>query len=361
SLEPPLPLAVISQPPGLQDAAAGKGGERFRKTLVMIDLPESGGWNADAVEVLLLDKPVLRHFERPGPGQDRNFRRKPSRCLDRHILEFVGDDVAAAGELGERRRIVIGRDDLAVGDLRGRTVGARFQNDCPVGKARRRHRQHAPELAAAENADGRIRGQGRHCALSGYRATFSVWLARQESSLCATVASESASMEAAMRAALTAPDRPMASVPTGTPAGICTMERSESWPDSAFDSIGTPSTGNGVSAAVIPGRCAAPPAPAMMTLYPAARAPRANSYSRSGVRWAETIRASWEMPRASSVSAAWIMVDQSDWLPMMMATSTEPIPGSPSGNHAMMSGIMRSSVACNRSLSCSFFFFSRWI
>jgi hypothetical protein len=62
----------------------------------------------------------------------------------------------------------------------------------------------------------------------------------------------------------------MASVPTGMPAGICTMESSESWPDSAFDSTGTPNTGSGVSAAVMPGRCAAPPAPAMITLKPSA-------------------------------------------------------------------------------------------
>ena len=39
------------------------------------------------------------------------------------------------------------------------------------------------------------------------------------------------------------------------------------------------------------------------------------------MRCAETIRASWAMPSASSVSAAWRMVAQSDWLPMMMATS----------------------------------------
>jgi len=31
---------------------------------------------------------------------------------------------------------------------------------------------------------------------------------------------------------------------------------------------GTPKTGSGVSAAAMPGRCAAPPAPAMITLSP---------------------------------------------------------------------------------------------
>src|SRR5665213_1849271 len=48
--------------------------------------------------------------------------------------------------------------------------------------------------------------------------------------------------------------------------------------------------------ATMPGRWAAPPAPAMMTLWPASRAPRAKLTSRSGVRCAETMRLSWAMP-----------------------------------------------------------------
>ena len=85
--------------------------------------------------------------------------------------------------------------------------------------------------------------------------------------------------------------RPMASVPTGIPAGICTMERRESRPLKARLSIGTPNTGRVVSAAVMPGRCAAPPAPATITLKPASHAPLAKANRRSGVRWAETMRA----------------------------------------------------------------------
>ena len=63
-------------------------------------------------------------------------------------------------------------------------------------------------------------------------------------------------------------------------------------PSRAALSTGTPSTGRVVSEAIMPGRCAAPPAPAMITLTPRALAPAANSTSRSGVRWAETMRAS---------------------------------------------------------------------
>ena len=75
-------------------------------------------------------------------------------------------------------------------------------------------------------------------------------------------------MRAASSPALAAPALPMATVATGTPLGIWTMERSESSPLSVDERTGTPMTGSTVLAAVIPGRCAAPPAPAMMTWMP---------------------------------------------------------------------------------------------
>ena len=59
-------------------------------------------------------------------------------------------------------------------------------------------------------------------------------------------------MAAASNAALVAPAVPMAKVATGMPAGICTMDSSESIPLRAFDCTGTPSTGKLVFAAVMP-------------------------------------------------------------------------------------------------------------
>ena len=52
------------------------------------------------------------------------------------------------------------------------------------------------------------------------------------------------------------------------------------------DSTGTPSTGRCVLAAHMPGRWAAPPAPAMITSSPRLGRPRAYSNSSPGVRWA---------------------------------------------------------------------------
>ena len=78
--------------------------------------------------------------------------------------------------------------------------------------------------------------------------------ARQASSRAASASSESASTAQASSAALTAPASPIASVPTGTPAGICTIDSRLSWPDSAREGTGTPNTGSVVKAAVMPGQ-----------------------------------------------------------------------------------------------------------
>ena len=117
-----------------------------------------------------------------------------------------------------------------------------------------------------------------------------------------------------------APARPMASVATGTPAGIWTMDRSESTPRSAFDSTGTPRTGSGVFAAVMPGRCAAPPAPAMITPRPRPAADSAYSNRKSGVRCAETTRDLVRHAQHLERRAAWAIVSQSDREPMITPT-----------------------------------------
>ena len=67
---------------------------------------------------------------------------------------------------------------------------------------------------------------------------------------------------------------PIATVATGTPGGICTIESSESMPSRTFSGTGTPITGSGVTEASMPGRCAAPPAPAMITRSPRSAAAR---------------------------------------------------------------------------------------
>ena len=84
----------------------------------------------------------------------------------------------------------------------------------------------------------------------------------------------------------------MATVATGTPAGIWTIDSNESIPSRYFSGTGTPITGSGDTAASMPGRWAAPPAPAMITCRPRLCAVRPYSIMASGIRCAETTSAS---------------------------------------------------------------------
>mmetsp|Transcript_472 Transcript_472/g.1777 ORF Transcript_472/g.1777 Transcript_472/m.1777 type:complete len:293 (+) Transcript_472:191-1069(+) len=126
------------------------------------------------------------------------------------------------------------------------------------------------------------------------------------------------SMRTARSAALV--ELPMATVAQGTPRGICTMLCRLSTPSRCFSGTGTPMTGSGVMAATMPGRWAAPPAAAMMTRRPRARAWRAYCIILSGVRCALTMLTSKGTPKLRSTSAAALMVGRSESLPMMTPT-----------------------------------------
>src|SRR5262245_49233239 len=70
----------------------------------------------------------------------------------------------------------------------------------------------------------------------------------------------------------------------------------------------------------MPGRWAAPPAPATITSMPRASAPSANSAIHTGVRCAETTCFSYGTANRSSASTAWLIVSQSEVDPMITAT-----------------------------------------
>ena len=115
------------------------------------------------------------------------------------------------------------------------------------------------------------------------------------------------------------------------PAGICTIDSSESMPFSALLCTGTPSTGKTVFAASMPGRCAAPPAPAMIARRPRACAVAAYSNNTSGVRCADTTRTSCGTPSASSFATACCIVSQSEREPITTPISgaCDPVSGWP--------------------------------
>ena len=130
-------------------------------------------------------------------------------------------------------------------------------------------------------------------------------------------------MATANSAAFVAPALPIASVPTGIPAGICTVESSESIPFRAWLSIGTPSTGRIVCAAITPAKCAAAPAAAIITCIPRLDALVAHSTAACGVRCADSTRLSCAIPNFVNMSLAWRIVSQSDLLPITIPTKGE--------------------------------------
>ena len=99
-------------------------------------------------------------IDQPPVGLEREHR------FERDVLELVGDDVAARAEFADRAQIVVRGDELFVGDLSGRRVGERLERDDAIAHALRFEREHAAELAAAEDAD-RADHSGRCFDLGG--------------------------------------------------------------------------------------------------------------------------------------------------------------------------------------------------
>ena len=175
--------------------------------------------------------------------------------------------------------------DSAAGNATLRGIGIEHRGE--IAEPLRGMHEHAAELAAAQHAQRRTgqhdgsdarpaaqRGRLRRLT-SGRRSSPAPLRSGVRGTLRAVprrVASFGASMATANSAALAAPAVPMANVATGTPLGICTIACSESTPCRCRLGTGTPSTGTVVLDASMPGRWAAPPAPAMIALQAAAAA-----------------------------------------------------------------------------------------
>ncbi len=209
-------------------------------------------------------------------------------------------------------RVIADRDRMR--HLGGRAVALAGQDMTAIAKAGSGHRRHTAKLTTADEPDRRVGWQrkARHeipplgdaalaaTSASGDSATDAVCAARNASRRRANAGvacgqdrrREQSGVDCARRgrSPMCQPECPPASgrSTTGCPC-----------PSGRAISIGTPSTGNARPRAHMPGRCAAPPAPAMMTRRPRSRALLAYSRSRSGVRCAETIRVSCGTPSAS--------------------------------------------------------------
>ena len=188
-----------------------------------------GGADAEPFHKILFREAILRGLQDFAVGQYRTPRRQDHRGGGGYILELVSDDVDVIGEQFQRLDIGIFRAGRVQYHIERRRVRVGRKHLATQAEPRRRHRQHPAQLSAAENSDGvawfqlHLLGHA-HADPSGRSATASVCALRQATSRPESTGSLSASTEAASSAALMAPGLPIASVPTGMPAGICTME-----------------------------------------------------------------------------------------------------------------------------------------
>src|SRR5476651_2457238 len=314
-----LTLAVVTQGAGFQHGRQTDRSHGSVQIRLRLNVGERRGRNPQVLEHALLEPAITGNAQGFGARVDRDELRQERHGFGRDALELEGHQIDFIGQLTQVVLIaVIGPQMLA---QRGcASIRRRVQESEVHAQRSTRQRQHAAQLAATDYTDLH-RQQPQAMRESGLSRTLSVCSARKVFSTAWNCGCLAPRMLADNNAALIAPALPMARVATGMPAGICTMDSSESTPESIDDCTGTPSTGRWVLAAHMPGRCAAPPAPAMITSMPRDSASSAYWNSKSGVRWAETTFTSYGMPSFSSISAVWLRVDQSDLEPMITPTS----------------------------------------
>src|SRR4051794_19156064 len=171
-----------------------------------------------------------------------------------NVFELEGDYRDLAGEAANSVQVFVGSRHFQIGNLACRRVFIRRKRMDAITHSSGRDGEHAPELTAAQNANGAAwKDRGKAHERESWR-TASVWDLRHSSIFMRISGYLLPRMLPASSAALVAPAVPIARVPTGTPAGICTIESSESTPLSVLLLMGTPSTGRDVWAATMPGK-----------------------------------------------------------------------------------------------------------
>ncbi len=254
-------------------------------------------------------------------------------------------------------------DGHGVRHLCRRTVRLPRQDMAAIAQPGRRHGRHAAELSAAHQPDRRIRrqrkqrGHDRQGLVGHVRHRRGLLRPESIQPLGQHPGPRVARIAAASNAAFTAPARPMASVPTGMPAGICTIDSRLSMPFSACD-LDRHAQHRQRRPGGAHARQMRRPAGAGDDHLQAA-IPRGQSHtsrSRSGVRWAETILTSCGTARRVSIVGR--MRQRG---PVRLAAHDDADQRSrvARSSQAMLSGISRLSSQAISSRSISLRFFSR--
>ena len=218
---------------------------------------------------------VLRDLEDLPPGVKRGGGFQFPERLDRDVLELVGDDVAAAHEGLELGEIGVGRVDGAGADLGGGRVGGRLVDMDAVAEALGGVGEHAAELAAAEDADRRCRGEAWR---QGVSVSFRLDRWRRTVAVCAArgcLAARVAELRRRRSARIAAAKQPcvdragLADREASRPGCRRASARSRAgYPCPSEPSIRRDAEHGQMRhrGGAMPGRCAAPPAPAITTL-----------------------------------------------------------------------------------------------
>jgi hypothetical protein len=149
-----LSLAVVTQAGCLQDRGKSRDIHGLIQIAALRDRREQCRFGAELPRHGLFQQPVLGDFKGFRSGPDCNPCLKPLNRLDRHVLELIGDDIAQIRQLLEGCRIIVIGDNLGVGDLGGRGIAVGLENDGSEAQPGcGSMRQHAAQLAAAEDAD----------------------------------------------------------------------------------------------------------------------------------------------------------------------------------------------------------------
>ena len=156
--ELPLPLAVVAAAGRLQDRGVSEAPRGRRELLRRPAVDEVDVREAVVPEELLLERPVLRRpedAERRKELVEAGELREPLRL---HVLELVRHDVAGVEELLQPRHVAPGAAHGARRPAQGGGVRIGVV-DVDVGpEVLERGGEHRPELAAAEDSDGRHLG-----------------------------------------------------------------------------------------------------------------------------------------------------------------------------------------------------------
>ncbi len=166
--DPHLALAVVAEARHFQERRCTDLGERLVEIALAVDQRERCRGETVLREPGFLVAAVLHDGDRVRAGRHPAIFRQRDEACRGYILEFRGDSGACLAQLMQCRFVGVGRLQVHVGHLSGRARRVGVEHHHPVAHGARGDGEHAAELAAAQDAQRRIRQDRRR--LTRHRA-----------------------------------------------------------------------------------------------------------------------------------------------------------------------------------------------